>query len=409
MVMTKSNMNNIYELEMNQLSKGIVYLNYHEGDEVVAVPIKDMMNREMVTYLYGIENIKKAEESDDWDLGEYDLILNVVTDDFVKNENCIHILKIAKQHGKRIVSIIFNEKDNCQNTLGELVGESIYFSSLKENIEDYFLSALYYEAPFSSYIGNVSSKLEKILKPVFKGTIIPPELMIGDSDSVILAVGSMGYSTVRLWMEQGFQIKSKIVLVYKSVDADYGQPSNDMDIEKWCISLLNEEKSEGDKFLDFVKKEVRSWLDVNVGANKKMVIIGGLGKTTSSFLIPFIINQANSLDIQTSVVCTLPFHFESQNVHQLAKRSFNIIKKLSKCTVYYDGNREDAFMQESDLNLQGLFSLIGYGVGIAINEELDSNLNDKSAKQIFILPGNDTEQSRFETYGCYGKYNVCIG
>ena len=55
----------------------------------------------------------------------------------------------------------------------------------------------------------------------------------------------------------------------------------------------------------------------------------------------------------------------------------------------------DAFMQESDLNLQGLFSLIGYGVGIAVNERLDSNMNDKSDKQIFILPGNDTEQSRF--------------
>lgn len=408
--MMKTSMNNIFELEMNQLSKGIVYLNYHEEDEVFAAPIKDMMNKEMVEYFYGGEIIVREEESANLDLSNCDLILNVVTDDFVKNENCIHILKIAKQNGKRIVSIFFNNKEDCQNMLGELAGECIYFSSLNEcNIEDYFMLALYNESPFISYIGNMNSKLETILKPVFKGIIIPPELVIGDTDFVILAVGSMGYSTVRLWMEQGFQIKSKIVLVYKSIDADYGQPSNDMDIEKWCISLLNEEKEDGDKFLDSVKKEVRSWLDSNIGTDKKVVLIGGLGKTTSSLLIPFIINQANSLGIHTSVVCTLPFQFESPNVHQLAKRSFDIIKKISKCTMYYDGKGNDTFMMESEINLQGLFYLIGYGVGIAVNEGLNSNIADKAAKQIVVLQGNESVKNEFEKHGCYGKYNVFIG
>ena len=190
------------------LSKPVVIMNYCSVDEALAIPLKDMFLRE------GIE-FEECSDFVDEDNLESKMIISIVTDDFVKDSRCIRSLENGNNKGIRRISILFRD-GMLSNTLSEIVGETIKFFELNESIEDYLLGSLYYEEPFKSYLGGHNDELLALVRPLLHGSISPPELTIGNSESVILAIGSMGFSTVKLWQDQGFDIESRVTFVTKN-------------------------------------------------------------------------------------------------------------------------------------------------------------------------------------------------
>lgn len=400
----------ICKKETIQLNKPIIFLNYHSKDEAFAIPLKDIIEREGIRFVAGV-NTPACREKYGETFSGCDILLSIVTDDFTQDKNCRSALEAAQQCGMRRVSILFTENDSWKMELGDLLGEIISFSSIQEEIDEYLMSALYYEEPFRTYFGKIDNKFCSVIRSVLHGSIIPPDLKIGNADSVILAVGSMGYSTLKLWMDQGFEIKSKAVLVYKNRDVDRGQPYIGNDIEKWQINIENEDKERGSVFLESLKTSVCEWLQKNVGSNKKLILMGGLGKTTSSFLLPFILNQANQLAIDICVICTLPFSFETKDVHRIARRSFEIIKRISKNTIYYDNADGGRLSVEPIMKMQDMFNLIGYAIAVAVNTGLDIKMNSTKRynQQILITQcGGGTDFSKKVKQGTYGRFEVSI-
>ena len=382
-----------------------IYLNYCPADTAYAYPVKDLLEGGEWDYV-DCEAGKQGDNDQGIQLmGSCETVVNIVTDDFLSDSSCVKISQKAAKKKKRCISISLLEDDaRAKTELGEAAGEIIPVFSYQE-ASDFLLSTLYYEEPFKSFLGNISNRLHPVLDSVLHGLIIPPDLEIGSDGSVILAVGSTGYSTVNLWVEHGYKIKSKVIIVQKSQHVDKGQPGIP-DTEKWYINIVNDDKQNGDSFLDALKSEIDKGLLKKVGKGNKLVILGGLGKTTASFLIPHLAVQAGRMGMDTSIVGTLPFGFDSGHEHYVARKSYEVIKRLSDKIYVYDGKSENQFTASPDMRMNDLFSLIGYSLAVSVNIALGEK--GKSAREISISKGNADSVPAGAHRESYGLFDVII-
>lgn len=349
------------EREKIILDKPVIALNYCDSDEAFATPVKDIILRENLECF-------RANDMEGHAFSDVEMVISIVTDDFLNNPGCKKTLKEAKKQDIRLVSILFTDDKTAKNMMGDLLGESFSFSSLKESVEDYLLTALFYEEPFSSYVGGFDDKLRSKLRSVLHGVILPPVIKVGTSESVILAVGSMGYSTVRSWISQEFEIASKVVFVKKNDKVEMGQPILGGEESNWIIGIDEDPANEG-KNVKTINDKIYQWLQENV-SGRKLVLMGGLGKTTASLLIPLILVQAKKLSIETVVVCTMPLSFEGKKIKRIADRSLGVIEKVSDCLFVYENERTKDNMDLEFMSMKETFSWVGYVIAVAINEGL---------------------------------------
>lgn len=380
------------------LSKPVIIMNYCSVDEVIAIPLKDMFLREGIEYeeysdLDGEENLERK------------MLISIVTDDFVKDSRCVRNLESGKNKGIRRISILFRD-GMISNTLSEIVGETINFFELNESIEDYLMGSLYYEEPFKSFLGGHNDELLSLLHPLLHGSIIPPELTIGTSDSVILAIGSMGFSTVKLWQNQGFDILSRVIFVTKNENVEMGQPRSSDEASNWVLGI-NEGESSGNDSVNEINGKIRNWLMKNA-TGKKLILMGGLGKTTASLLIPLILVQAKKLGIDTKVLCTMPLSFEGKKTRNIADRSLCILKRVSDSLFYYENNEAYDIRACPAMSMKSIFCLVGYAIAVAINEGLTREQEFKGIHEIKIRSDKTVREMTVESSGTYGRYEVDI-
>lgn len=377
-----------------------IYLNYCPADTAFAYPVKDLLESGHWDYVDSEAAEQSGNDQDLHMMGSCETVVNIVTDDFLSDSSCVKISQKAFKKKKRCISISLLEDDaRARAELGEAAGEIIPVPSYQD-VSEYLLFSLYNEEPFKSFLGQFSNKLYSVLDPVLNGLTVPPDLEIGaDDNSVILAVGSAAYSTIRMWTKQGYKIKSKLVMVQKS-EYVKGQPDI-TNAKKWYINIVNDDKQNGDLFIKNLKSEIKKGLVKHVGRAKKLVILGGLGKTTASFLIPHLVAQANKMNIDTSIVCTLPFQFDSNQEHRIAAKSFEVIKRISEKTYVYDGSSEDRFTEAPNMRMNDLFCLIGYALAVSVN--VGFNESGKNIREIVISRGEDDlrENDYKEIYGMY--------
>jgi hypothetical protein len=359
--------------------KPAVYLNYVPEEEAFARPIKQLISRESLVFF------TKKQNDEGYSFADSALIINLVTKSFLKETSLQDLLREADAHSIRRVSIIF---DACEiaDDLKELLGETILLSDLNETIGEYLLTSLYHEYPYFTMLGPVSDNVQLAIKPILADLTKPKKFRIGNEDSVILAVGSMGYSTVKMWVDQGYEIISKVVFVLKSNNADKGQPDFSPDMNKWIIEIDNYMDDDGTEHVKNMHEAVSKWLKDNDCRN--IILLGGLGKTTSTLLIPTILTQAKKLGIRTTTVCTLPLEFESDRTRDMANTSLEIIKQVSDKTIYLKNLAMGCLQEDSDMSVKDIFDIFGYVIAIAINNE-DFRKKDKNVMgsyTIYIAP-----------------------
>lgn len=380
------------------LSKPVIIINYCSVDEALAIPLKDMFLREGIEY-------KECSDYEDKENQESKMIISIVTEDFVKDSRCMRNLENGKNQDIRRISILFHEV-MLSNALSEIAGETIKFFELNESIEDYLLGSLYYEEPFKSYLGEYNDELLSLIHPLLHGSIIPPELTIGASDSVILAIGSMGFSTVKLWQDQGFDIVSRVIFVTKNENVEIGQPRSVDEASNWVIGI-NEGESSANDSVNAINNNICNWLMENA-SGKKLVLIGGLGKTTASLLIPLILVQAKKLGINTKVVCTMPLSFEGKKTRNIADRSLCILKRVSDSLFYYENNDAYDIRSCPAMSMKSIFCLIGYAIAIAINESLSKEQDFKGVHEVKIRSDKTGKGMDSRSSGTYGRYEVAV-
>lgn len=379
----------LFEKKELQLDMPIIFLNYCPNDTVYVNPIKHLMEIEKIDYMDSPNDFEK--------LTNIKVVINIVTTKFYENHICMQILEKANAKGIKIISICVNDGIDKK-----LLGEIISLKEINESVEEYMMTALYYKVPFCTYIGTYADEIRRVLMPKLNKAISIPQLSIGNNDTFILAIGSMGYSTVNSWIDQGFNIESKLVYVIKNESVEKGQPLLLKDAQKWVVGLENKDNLPGDVFISKIEAEIANYLNSNI-KEKKLVLIGGLGKT-ASLLIPLILKQANKIGIDTNIVCSMPIGFEGIACKKLADMSLLILEKMSNKICCIEDIAEIANMMGKGTSLKDVLDLIAYAIGIAINEELESD--EKENRRIKIVPNNKLNE--LMQTGVYGKYKVSI-
>lgn len=390
------------QVEEIRLKRPVVFLNYCGQDEIYAAPLKDIIEHEH------IDHVSSFTEGERMLLPECEMMISVITPDFMEDMECKKKLKEAQQCGLRRVSILFVEEQETGQEIRDLMGESIEFRSLGEEVCDYLMTALYYLEPFQSCLGRVNDALQSVIRSVLRGFPIPPRMKVGDRESVLVAIGSMGYSTIHTWMKQGFDIQSQIVLAVKSETVKKGQPDLDENIQKWVIKIENDGSESGNEFLEKLNHHIRSWLQEHV-QGRKLVLLGGLGKTTASLLLPLILRQADRLGIGTCVVCTMPLSFEPNSVKQIARRSLGVLQNIAGNMICYDNSEMDRIQMDTKANMRDLFYLAGYAMAVAVNLGLESHdVSPKGGYRIDISEKGTVPKQNAIYQGSYGKFDVTI-
>ena len=345
------------------LSKKVVFINYNPKDEPYTTPLKDLIHRVNMDYAT-TANLGSTKDN------AFDLIINIVTENFLNDETCINSFSLHSQKPSGI-SIIFADfgavQEKLYGILGDemhsSLGEIIIFSELGESLENYLLNALYSKEPFYGKYGILHDELLDKVEAALQELAKPTRFVIGDEDTVILALGSMGYSTIKMWYSQGFDVKSKVVLAVKNEAVFKGQPDFDENVAKWVV---NAEQGYGNDYISDLKFRIAYWLKNNVN-EKRLIIIGGLGKTTTSILMPLIITQAKQIGIDTHIICTIPFSFESKNIKDIADRSLGIIRTISNSNIYLDLGEFGNLKGNDTIPMDEFMTLIGYVLAVAAN------------------------------------------
>ena len=353
----------ITKKESFQLNRATAFLNYNPADEIFTRPIIQLLTNEGLSY------ITEKESGNENTLADCALVINIVTDNFLKDSKRADILIKSKKFGLNQVSILFTDEDSERELPLEQFGKTISFSGLEESIDEYLLTSLYGREPFRSLIGNVTDELQAELTPILHESVAASGLKIGNEDSIILAVGSMGYSTINMWLNQGFEIRSKVVFVLKSNDVEKGQPDILPDMNKWILEIENNNKADGAGFIRETHTAVRTWLQDNI-QSKKLILVGGLGKTTSSLLIPIILTQAKKLGINTHSICTLPLWFEPSRSKEIADTSFELIRRVSDSIACFENLDVVSMNPDSSITVNDTFSLVSYAIAVVINDHL---------------------------------------
>lgn len=386
--------------EVFSIKKSLVLLNYVEDEKIYAAPLKNIL--ENSGYIWNRLEIEKDEY--DADVTAADIVLNVVTDKFIADKRARRILEAAYRNDVRRVSLIFSENEKVNDKLQERYGDVVEFDSIDQELEEYLLSSLYYQEPFKSNLGRVDNPVSGVLTPLLKGLIIPPELEIGDSDTVIFAVGSMGYSTIRLWMQE-FQLNARIVVIHKNPKIRFSQPDIKGVDNYYNVRIAKEEEESGKDFLDGLRVQLKEIIKKNVKSGQRLVILGGLGKSTGSFVIPHLNTISKLMGIKTITICSLPFKYESKTSREIADNSLEIIRRLSDKTYIFDSMDERQFKAEPKMNMEDYFRLVGYGLALAVN---DKDMEPEEEYKVLITEKKRIVRKRSSKSSSCGRYNVEI-
>lgn len=264
-------------------------------------------------------------------------------------------------------------------------------------INDYILSPLLYQAPYNTCFTPKKNEVIEEFRSILHDSVVSPRICIA-GDVVILFCGSFGYSMIRDILEQkNYEISGKSYLLTKNKSASLGQP--EIGVETWCLEM----DSVGEA--DSLKEYMAEWMSENIKKNSKLVIVAGLGKSTSSLLVPLLCSVARDKEINTSVICTLPLAFESPNVRKLAETSYNIIQSL--CTTYvYDITHEKRHNKQDDIGFKEFQKLLQIGVmkSLKLIMENKSNCDIEEHRIIIRQKKEDCDYRQC----VYGKYEVLI-
>lgn len=358
-----------------------IFLKYAPDDEAYVAPLKILLEQENMSYVDSVQRIR-----------ECFMVLNIITSHSlnVVNEN---VIEQAQKNGTRIINVIFDK--NRQDTL-DLIGESVWVEP--QQINDYILSPLLYHAPYNKCFDKKKSEVLEQIKSILHGSVVPPRICIG-ADAIILFCGSFGYSMIREILEQkNYEINGKAYLLTKSKSVSYGQP--EIGLATWCLEMDSVEE------IDSLKERITDWINENVKEHNKLVIVAGLGKSTSSLVVPLLCSAARDMGIDTSVICVLPFTFESQNVQKLAKTSCNIIRSL--CTTYvYDGSHEKGHQDnQGNIDFGEFQKLLQIGVMMSLRLATENKTDCKLEEHRIIIRQRGGECNDGQCM--YGKYEVSV-
>lgn len=356
-----------------------VFLKYAPNEEAYVAPLKILLEQENMSYEDSVQRIN-----------ECFMMFNIITSHSLNviNEN---VMEQARENGIRIINVIFDKKGQDTH---DLVGESVWVES--GQINDYILSPLLYQAPYNTCFTPKKNKVIEEFRSILHDSVVPPRICIA-GDVVILFCGSFGYSMIRDILEQkNYEISGKPYLLTKNKSASLGQP--EIGVETWCLEMDSVRET------DSLKEHMAEWMSENIKKNNKLVIVAGLGKTTSSLLVPLLCSVARDKEINTSVICTLPLAFESPNVRKLAETSYKIIQSL--CTTYvYDISHEKRHNKQDDIGFKEFQKLIQIGVMKSLKLIMENKTNCDIEEHRIIMQ----KKVNCDDRQCvYGKYEVLI-
>ena len=390
----------ICRTETLKIDKPEVFLNFNREDTAYYTPLYDLIVNENMECVCG------AEDYDDSFIDNCEMVINVVTDRFISDAHCMNNLRIANDSSARIVSLLFFDTETEKIDMSEF-GECISLRDISESVEEYMLTAIYSNDAIKSYVGNVNDEIMLLIKRILYGAIIPPNIQIGDDETMILAIGSMGYSTIQMWNNQGFDVKSDVVIVERNKYVGIGQPDTASYASKWIIGTEEMENATGKEYISILNREIMKWLQNNA-VGKKLILIGGLGKSSASLLLPLILIQANKLHIDSCVACTLPFEFEGKRKMELASRSLAVLKEISTSVYYRDNSTTKDYCPEKNTPISELFELVGYSIAIAVNDWISDDCKRKGVKKIFITKRHENNAIE-KQIGTYGRFEILVG
>lgn len=263
-------------------------------------------------------------------------------------------------------------------------------------INDYILSPLLYQAPYNTCFTPKKNQVIEEFRSILHDSVVPLRICIAE-DVVILFCGSFGYSMIRDILEQkNYEISGKSYLLTKNKSASLGQ--HEIGVETWSLEM----DSVGET--DSLKEHIAEWMSENIKKNNKLVIVAGLGKSTSSLLVPLLCTVARHKKMNTSVICTLPLAFESPNVRKLAETSYHIIQSL--CTTYvYDISHKKKHNNQGNISFREFQKLLQIGVMKSLKLIMDNKTNCDIEEHRIIMQ----KREDYDYRQCvYGKYEVLI-
>lgn len=207
-------------------------------------------------------------------------------------------------------------------------------------------------------------------------------------------------------MRQGFEINGRVVIAECNKYVAVGQPPIDPSISKWVIGCEKHENETGNDFINALNHDIREWLRNNA-VERKVILLGGLGKSLASLLLSLILIEANKLKIDTCVACTLPMGFEEKNKIELAQRSLAVLKEVSSSLYYHDNNAIKEYFSNRYTPLKENFDLVSYSIAIALNDWF-GNYERKGVNKILISK-KDGIRTIEKQIGTYGWFEISIG
>lgn len=218
-----------------------------------------------------------------------------------------------------------------------------------------------------------------------KSSVYAP-MEIGNEDCLIVAVGSMGVSTVKRWMDEGIRIKSPIVVAHRSnAKAIIGYEDVEQISKQWMFDLESISIHEGVSMNESISKfglEISQKLKNNHGI-KKIIVLAGLGKMTGSYIVPIVIGEAKKLGITTCVICTKPFSFESRNHHHIADETLEIIDSMAEEVIVHENSEICVKNMSIARSMKKIFVMLSYAIGCAVNA-CCNGLESKGLKYMII-------------------------
>ncbi|MBE5869869.1 MAG: hypothetical protein E7294_01205 [Lachnospiraceae bacterium] len=305
-------------MEMNE--KKIV-LNYYKEDKVYAIPVMNILSHEEMDFIQ-IPRLQRGLDGVD----KIGMLINIVTDNFLKNIRCRDILEDAVRQGIPIVSLKFC---TVNNLAPDKFGEIMDISAIEGN-DEYLMHSLYHKS--LSALSRGKDPFYDQFKAILNNLHKKSRMSVGSRDKIILAVDSKGQDVIKEWLEQGVQINSRIVFVNAGYKAEMDCPDRDCAIENWNMNIANE-PIEDIIYGSTIKKDIHDWLISNLTVNDTIIILGELGKGLASYLIPQILCQANHLKIQSSVICSVP----PKQERKLGIESLMVISKMAGSVFWFDG------------------------------------------------------------------------
>lgn len=258
----------------------------------------------------------------------------------------------------------------------------------------------------ANHFGNVFSKLKRKRNELVRKMDIPdkkirsgimnrkiqiPKITLnGDGKTAIILCGSYGYSfaneLVKGIKRKQYEINGEvpIYLLTKNKQADMGQPLND-DVRKILEGIVHIDVSEIEIPHSILNADVYEFVRGMKLLYNRIILIGALGKSFSSRIMPLICLQALNVDINVSAVCVKPFLFESSGVKEVADISFDVINTLCRDVFRFELIDEGRYQDEKKLSFEKQQEKLSFDVVEAVKSVLEK---DKEVEHVCYYSRN---------------------